>query len=264
MNADQIIKLLALRHFDDVFVDECKDGPSQGSSHSRLDAWAMPRSWAKASVKGYEVKVSRADFARDEKWRLYLPLCNQLYFVCPTGLIEPSQMPGSVGLLWASKTGTRLYEKKKAEYRDVAISENLFRYILMCRTVVVRDTYGARVGADRSAYWREWLQKKEEDRDLGQAVGGAMHKRLIKQASEANDRADRAERLMKKYDSLRATIVGLGLDPDHFNGWNMSNRIAEVTALVPPGLARKLHQTRDIISSLANELDQLIQGGGAK
>ena len=78
--ARQIVDLLDVRHGRDVFVPECKGGPTWGGGHRRLDAWAMRRSYTKPCVWGYEIKISRSDFFADEKWPGYLPFCNQFYF----------------------------------------------------------------------------------------------------------------------------------------------------------------------------------------
>src|SRR5690606_37137616 len=144
--------------------DECKDGPTHGAEHRRLDGWAMAKSWAHPTVTGYEVKVSRSDFLQDTKWPDYLPMCNELYFVCPTGLIQPPEVPAEVGLLWASKTGTKLYTKKKAQYRDVKIPEEVFRYVLMCRAKIT-DEHPS-FGSTRE-YWERWLEDQQTDWQFG-------------------------------------------------------------------------------------------------
>jgi hypothetical protein len=54
ITAPQILELLRVKHEGDVFVPECKTGPSQGHDHSRFDAWVMRKSWANAETIGYE------------------------------------------------------------------------------------------------------------------------------------------------------------------------------------------------------------------
>lgn len=44
MNASDVVSLIAARHTNDVFVPECKDGPTWGGGAMRLDAWAMRKS----------------------------------------------------------------------------------------------------------------------------------------------------------------------------------------------------------------------------
>ena len=59
MKASDIIKLLEQRHSKDLFVPECKDGPTGSHGmHVRLDAWVMPKSWANPALRGYEVKIT--------------------------------------------------------------------------------------------------------------------------------------------------------------------------------------------------------------
>ncbi len=142
MNSAEIIALLKVRHVDDVFVTECKDGPSQqtGKTHIRMDAWVMSKSWSNPHVWAYEVKTTRGDFLKDNKWRQYLKCCNTFYFVCPQGVINPDELPKDVGLMYVTSTGRGLRIIKKAPWRNQKIDENLFRYILMCRTQIVAPT----------------------------------------------------------------------------------------------------------------------------
>jgi hypothetical protein len=65
MNSYEIITLLKQKHYDDIFIPECKDGPTQLGSHLRMDAWVMKKSWANSCFIGYEEKVSRSDFLQD-------------------------------------------------------------------------------------------------------------------------------------------------------------------------------------------------------
>ncbi len=82
VHSGQIISALAKRHKGDMFFTEVKDGSTQlRSRHSRIDALAIPLSWAHYNIFGYEIKVSRSDFLQDQKWMAYLPMCNQLSWV---------------------------------------------------------------------------------------------------------------------------------------------------------------------------------------
>jgi hypothetical protein len=169
VNARSIVRLLARRHSKDVFIPECKDGPTWGltgdDGHLRLDAWAMKRSWANPATYGYEVKVSRSDFLQDDKWPGYLPLCSDFYFACPHGLINPAELPDGVGLLWAASTGSRLYAKRKAKHRDVEPPRELLYYALMRAT----DFYRAipRERTARREGWSEWLEARDENSETG-------------------------------------------------------------------------------------------------
>jgi len=183
VDVKSIVELLRSRHRDDVLVLECKDGPSQGTTHNRMDAWAMRRSWSKPCTWGYEVKVSRSDFQRDDKWHRYLPYCNEFYFVAPFGLLKPSELPAEAGLLEATKNGSMLRRRKKASHRDVQIDECFWRYLLMCRTRIVD-----REIQSNEDYWRQWLEEKVERRDLGYKVSRAIRETVNEQIESVKEK----------------------------------------------------------------------------
>lgn len=178
--AKQIIELLEIKHNTDVFVSECKTGPSQNAACPRMDGWAMRKSWANPAFIGYEVKISRADFMQDQKWRYYLKFCNEFYFVCPTGLIKKEELPADTGLIYLSKTGNKLFTKKKAPHRNLNVPVELFMYILMCRTSIVSPQYRFRDKDNSIERWREWLDKKDGDKLLGWNVSKKIQQ-LVKE-----------------------------------------------------------------------------------
>lgn len=174
----KLLNLLAQRHANDVFVPECKIGESWGMGQLRvLDAWAMRKSWRHPAMFGYEIKVSRQDFLRDDKWHEYLPTCNHFYFVCPFNLIQLEELPPGVGLLYATKTGSRLYTKRKAPRREIETPVDLWQYILQSRARIDVE----RSDLDGAAYWEEWLALKKEKRVLAHRVGEAIreHVRMV-------------------------------------------------------------------------------------
>ena len=139
MDAKIILKALKNRHWKDVFIPECKTGPTWGNRNmQRFDAWVMERSWVNLRTIGYEIKISRNDFLQDKKWRGYLPFCHIFYFICPWGLIQPEEIDGDAGLCWISKNGKRIFIKKWIEKRDIEIPVEILIHIIMSRTVVMR------------------------------------------------------------------------------------------------------------------------------
>ena len=142
ITAGDVHELLRVRHSKDLYVAECKNGPSYGAPMGKMDAWVMKKSWAKFSTICYEIKVSRSDFINDDKWPIYLDYCNEFYFVSPPGVIEKDEVPEQAGLLHTSKNCTRLYTRKKAPVRTGAINPNVYIYLLMWRTRVCRENTG--------------------------------------------------------------------------------------------------------------------------
>lgn len=218
--AKELIDLLASRHSKDVFIPECKDGPTHYTSHVRMDAWAMNKSWAHPVVSAYEVKVSRADFLKDNKWPAYLPLCNQFYFVAPAGLIDLSELPAEAGLLTAAGKGdgARLLTKKKAPHRDVVIPEEVYRYILMCRVTTAPEHHVE--PSDRAGHWRRWLREKAENQKLGYRVS----KRIAQRAAEIETENVRLKRESEAFSDLQNWLDGMGF---RVTDWALQQKLTD-------------------------------------
>lgn len=183
ITAETILNLLMVKHEKDVCVPECKIGASWTAKALRMDLWTMSKSWAKPKITVYEIKVSRNDFLQDNKWRFYLPYGNEVYFVCPPGVIDKSELSEEAGLMVTSKNGTTLYTKKKAPFRDVQIPESVFRYLLMWRTQIDVDVESQ----NRLQYWERFLGKKKYTRELGYRVSRNLSK-IIQEKIESVER----------------------------------------------------------------------------
>lgn len=217
MTADQIVQMLAAKHREDVFVPECKTGPSQYQKHLRMDAWAMKKSWANPRVVAYEVKVSRSDFLRDEKWTGYLDYCNELCFVAPTGVIDPAEVPEQAGLILVAKTGTRLFTKKKAPYRDVEIPEELWRHILFSRAQITREHQRL----EGRPYWERWLEDRKKDREVGSRVAY----RLSEIVRECKYEASQVARQRQTFEEYQRQLQEAGLNPYSPKEWQVKRDI---------------------------------------
>jgi hypothetical protein len=252
--ARDIVGLLETRHSKDVFVSECKDGPTWTAQHLRLDAWAMRKSWTKPWTYGYEIKVRRSDFLADDKWPGYLELCNYFLFVCPPHVIEPHEVGEHIGLLWVSSTGTRLYTKRKPNLREVQIPEDLFRYILMSRAKIVRDT---RINESRRDYWERWLRDKKENQSLGWLVS----QRIQKIVQAEIDARRIAEAKVGAYKKVEAILEELGFDTDtpHVR-YGFENEVRRAMGR-DPRLAQDLRAIAERIGDAADRVESALKVG---
>ena len=137
MTANEITEALRNKHWKDVFVPQCKTGPTHYSAVGIMDAWVMRKSWVNFETIGYEIKVSRSDFKQDTKWKRYLPVCHRFYFVTPWKLIQPDEIEEPAGLYWITKTGNRAILKKHAAKREVKNYDLPMIYILMWRARII-------------------------------------------------------------------------------------------------------------------------------
>ncbi len=80
-------------------------------------------------IRGFEIKVSRSDFLKDEKWQRYSEFCSSLSLVCPKDMIKPEEIPRPFGLLYVSNEpyaySTRMHpvvtwakKPKRFQHRD--------------------------------------------------------------------------------------------------------------------------------------------------
>jgi hypothetical protein len=250
--ANDILNLLEIKHGADVFVPECKDGPSQFTNSLRLDAWAMRRSWTKPWTFGYEIKVSRSDFLGDDKWRGYLDLCSDFYFVCPKDLIKPDELPPEAGLLYASSNYKRLYTKKKAPCRNVTIPDELWRYILMCRATVGPEQTG---GESDVEYWERWLADKKKKRH----IGGRVAKRTADEFEYLRDSNVRLRNRIRLYRNIRKRIKEMGVDSNrNIKHWEIENKLSKLRGDIPKWVNRSLDDAEKAIE----RVKKLIEEGG--
>ena len=211
MTAYDIQKLLRYRHSKDVYVSECKNGSTWFQNHLRLDGLAIARSWVNPVVTGYEIKVSRSDFMADEKYYMYLDYCNVFYFVCPTGLIQPEELPENIGLLWVSKTGTRLYKKKKAAYRDIDIPSDLYKYILISRAEIKDPSY-FNFNKETIEYWQKWLKTKEYNYEFGRNVSGSIRNVIRDQIEKVERENNKLRDDNERYLLIKEMLVNAGFN----------------------------------------------------
>lgn len=257
MTAQEIVAVLADKHAEDVFVPECKDGPTQLMGHLRLDAWAMRKSWSNPTTYGYEVKVSRADFLRDDKWHAYLNLCSQFFFVCPHGLISAAELPPEAGLLWVSQTGSRLFVKKKAQHRgDVQIPETLFRYVLMCRASIRREYNDNE--RHTGAWWKRWLEQGAQDIETGKIIGRKLRELVSKKVDEKTCENERLKKEIENVAETVAILKRLGFDPKtgYVSEWSISDRLKKLQEVFPGHLKVSLVELERAIMQVNKNIQQ--------
>lgn len=102
----------------------------------RIDAAIIDTS--KRWIRGFEIKVTRSDFLRDEKWYEYTQFCSSLSIVCPEGLIMKEEVPRPFGLLYILGTPgltqdlrniTVKWEKKPTRFQRRDGLAWLYRYV---------------------------------------------------------------------------------------------------------------------------------------
>lgn len=196
------IALAQKKHSNDYFLTEVKSGPTQTNDRRNLrilDALAIAKSWAHPCLSGYEIKTSRSDFTGDAKYHTYLPLVHELSIVCPVGLIKKEELPLEVGLIWYNPETGSLTTKKKPIYRKIEISADMLMYVIMSRLEKDRIPFYSK----QAEYFKDWLDNKIENRNLGYVVKSKLAITVSDLASKldaARDFKDSTEK--ERYDSI--------------------------------------------------------------
>lgn len=218
------------------FETEVKTGPTYGNDHLyKFDGLAISKSWAHPCVTGYEIKVSRGDFLQDAKYCCYLPYCNEMYFVVPKGLIEKNEIPTEFGLIYYNPETKALLTKKKAIYRNVEIPSEMLMYLFM--NGIQSDRYPFHF--DKADFFRDWLEHKNSNRDLGYQVKGRMAD-LIK---EYEDRLASLARNERALDQLKE--IDKYLEEAHGKYvWNKDKRLEIIKQIIEKPNSGRLEEIK--------------------
>ena len=253
MNSNQIIELLKQKHFKDVFVSECKDGPS-GVGGMRMDAWAMKKSWAHPLTVGYEIKVDRGDFLHDIKWHGYLPCCNEFYFVCPgPEVIQVSEIGPEAGLIYVTSTGNRLITKKRAPYRNITVPEDFYRYILMCRVKIQRAHLYFPDNEEETAlaFWKDWLANKTEQHIIGHRVSKRLAQLYEEKVEQQQRRSNELQNKLDKLETVQKLIEAFGIK---INTWDLEHEVERKVLNIPKDLQYSLKNLEQSLTKFKQEL----------
>lgn len=79
-------------------------------------------------IRGFEIKVTRSDFLRDQKWEKYTEFTSSLTIVCPEGLIQPEEIRKPFGLLYVSEMGGVRFAKKPMKFQHRGSLAWLYTY----------------------------------------------------------------------------------------------------------------------------------------
>jgi len=87
-------------------------------------------------IRGFEIKTSRGDWLKDNKWTEYSKFCSSLCVVCPEGLIQKEEIEKPFGLIWiAEKSYNRIqYKKKPLNFQKRNSLSWLYQYVRVLET----------------------------------------------------------------------------------------------------------------------------------
>jgi hypothetical protein len=259
VRTDLILRQLSKRHVgqikgrvklpDDVFLTNVKNGRSWDSDNLLImDALAIRRSWKKPCFTGYEIKVDRSDFLRDQKWPGYLKFCHEFYFVCPVSLIQPEELPNEVGLIYYNPEKDCISTKRKALYRPIEIPSDLLMYLVMSR--INSDAHP--FFSNKREYFEAFVKEKAEKEKIGRYIAreyGSYVTELSEEIRRLKRDLEMVQKKARAYDELSAVL--------RRHGFNLYQE--------PKGLAEDLEKTlkKEASPGLVEKIGQLVQMANA-
>ena len=188
-NGEKIItKALQAKHenLEDIFTSQVKIGPA-GSKI--MDAVAIKKTWSPKTVIGYEIKVSRQDFLKDQKHPVYLQNCNIFYFATLKDIVKEGEIPEGAGHVIYNPDTDKLRTVKKAPYRNVPVNPDVLLHIMFWKA---ERYFGYRTRAEILADY----QAKKELKNIGYEIAAKIS-RLEYQIKEFDN-----SRYKKFYDDI--------------------------------------------------------------
>lgn len=252
INSNDIGILIDQKHHKDLVVSECKTG-SSGRGNNIFDVFVMRKSWSNFSTIGYEIKITRQDFLNDNKWQNYLPYCNEFYFVTPWGMINKNEIPENVGLYWVSKNSNRLFNKKKASYREITNDDliSVFIYLLMWRMNIAKYQE-----IDNVKFWKNWLKEKKINWELGQMVSKELNIKIENRIDEVEKENNKLRSENEKLSELKKIAKKLGFDLyGYFYSNGAERKIKELQNKIPRDLMINIDNIITNLNKLKSNLD---------
>jgi len=145
-----------------------------------------------------------------------------------------------------SKTGTMLYTKKKAPYRDVEVPESLYRYLLMNRARIGRERE-LTVNDDNAEYWQRWVEDKSSKMLIGRSASKELAARVANRIAEVEAENERLTEDMSKYAEVKKYLDSIGVD--YLSGFDpvggVRRKMERLAEIVPWDLEQTIKILRD-------------------
>lgn len=255
VTSNEIKLALAEKHYKDFFLTECKSGSSWFTpvgDMKILDGLAIRKSWTNPCFTGYEIKVSRSDFLRDAKFYTYEELCNCLYIVCPKGMIDRTEVPESVGLMYYDPEKKTLTTKKKAVWRKIEYSTDLLLYIIYSRLDSDRYPFFS----SSKEYFEEYVAQKRSSKQLGSNV----RSRLVQENRELIKEIEGLRHFMDKYDKYRA-IMNV-IEKHHIWAWKPEDLAQKLDEALSRRCPEDISSIRTTLEGIVNRIKRMEDADG--
>ena len=259
----KIVELLRRRHSLPEWASFAELGNGTGMQFNRsMDFFALNCYPSKRFLKvGYEIKVSRGDFANElanplkRDWML--EVCDECYFAAPAGLIKSDEVPENWGLLELTKGSLRI--KKRAQQRHIetlpmAFVASLARRMARCKSE------GESAGLPAAFWLRAGEEVSEEDlvavaNEAVQASADSIKEKAFRAGEDSVLESARYKGMDALYDVVRKALGYQYTNAEYLEKWFQSQDGLGLNKM----LVRELESLQQRISNTLEE-DKKVRG----
>jgi hypothetical protein len=186
----------------------------------------------------------------------YLPLCHEFYVVAPPGIVESlDELPAGAGLLVASPNHHRLIAKRKAQYRHIEDPVLVYRYILMARARIDRDSYYMPEG--KEIFWRAWMERKEINHELGRRASESIRKLIQERIENVEAENEALKRKNAEFAEVKQVLSEMGVDRFGGLAWNVRKKLEQYKKGFPAELENALARSRRDAGDLIKTVEEI-------
>lgn len=113
-------------------------------------------------IRGFEIKMNRSDFLRDEKWQHYAQFCSSLSVVCPQGIIKKEEVPDPFGLLVVRNEYSVDWVKKPRRFQKRDGLAWTYTYLDVIEKEFARVAIEKERSDNEMEYWKEQYNEIRE------------------------------------------------------------------------------------------------------
>ena len=160
-------------------------------------------------------------------------------------MIDRTELPDTMGLMWYDPEKRSITTKKKAVYRKIEYSPELLLYIIFSRLDSDRYPFFG----DKTEYFKAFLEGKRECRDLGRDVSSKLIQENARLEQEVAS-AKRFESNRQEYKRLLEVMSRYGII-----GWSGDSRVKALDKALSNGGAVDLSRIKNDLQRTINYID---------
>jgi len=129
----------------------------------------------------------------------------------------------------------------------------------MCRSKIVAGNHYE--PEDKGFYWRRWLERKDELKNIGHMVGRRLGQLVSEKITQVENKQLLLEKQISKYELMDRLLEKLGLSVSSLMHYGCERifreKVEQMRAVVPPSLVPELLRCVTALEGVARDLTEI-------